>query len=290
MQISDHRKLVFALREKAKVGPKTFQQLLLAFGSIESIFYASKEQLCGIPRINNEKANQILQLAKEIDEIENEIQKLEDGGIELSTILDENYPQILKQISDPPPMLYYKGEFPVESKKFVAVVGTHHATGEGIGNAVRMGKNLASRDVVVVSGLARGIDSAGHLGAVTAGGKTYAVLGSGFNHIYPPENLPLSDEITRNGALLSEYNPNVPINVGQLMARNRIVVGLSQAVIVVEMEERSMGTEDAILRTVEQGKPLFVCKGNRNIDFLVEKGAVPISGEDDLDLVVNYIF
>ena len=247
--------------------------------------------MCSIPRINSHKANRILQLTEEIEEIEGNIQKLENEGIGLSTILDENYPQILKQIDDPPPILYFKGEFPIQNKKFVAVVGTHHATQEGINNAVGIGKGLASRDVVVVSGLARGIDSAGHLGAIAAGGKTYAVLGSGFNHIYPPENLSLSDEIIRNGAIITEYNPDVRINIGQLIARNRIVIGFSQAVIMVEMEQGSMGTEDAISRTVQQGKPLFVCRNvNSNVDFLVEKGAVPILSEDDLDLVVKYLF
>ena len=291
MNNPNNHKFVLALREKAKIGPKTFQQLILLFGSIEDIFCATVEDLCRIPRINPDKAKQILELPDKMDEVEKEIEKLKKDGVGLCTILDENYPEILRQIDDPPPVLYFKGEFPIENSKFVAVVGTHHATEEGIKDAVQVGKNLASRGAVVVSGLARGIDSAGHLGAISAGGKTYAVLGNGFKHIYPPENLSLSEEITKSGAILSEYNPNVSINVGQLMARNRIVVGLAQAVIIVETEPGSTGTEDAILRTIQQGKPLFVCRSvNSNVDFLIEKGAVPILGKEDLDLVVNYIF
>lgn len=290
MDIPKHHKFMLALREKARVGPKTFQQLILLFGSIEDIFCATVEDLCRIPRINPDKAKQILELPDKMDEVEKEIEKLKEDGVKLCTILDENYPEILRQIDDPPPVLYFKGEFPIENGKFVAVVGTHHATQEGIKDAVQIGKNLALRKAVVVSGLARGIDSAGHLGSIAAGGKTYAVLGNGFKHIYPPENLSLSEEITRNGAILSEYNPEAPVKIGQLMARNRIIVGLSQAVIIVETEPGSMGTEEAILRTIQQGKPLFVCRNrNSNVDSLIEKGAVPISGED-LDLVVNYIF
>ncbi len=284
-------KFVFALREKLKIGPKAFQQLILSFGSLENILGATKEELRGIPRIDETKAGEILDLSRKMDEAEKEIQDLEKEGIGISTILDENYPHILKQIGDPPPLLYFKGEFPLPKKRFVAVVGTHRATQPGIRNAVQIGKNLASQDVVVVSGLARGIDSAGHVGAISGGGKTYAVLGSGFNHIYPPENLSLSEEITKNGALISEYSPGVPINVGQLMARNRIVIGLSQAVIMVETREGSMGTEEAILLAVKQGKPLFVCRAEgSNIDSLIERGAVPVSGESDLGLVINCIF
>ncbi|HEX9917361.1 MAG TPA: DNA-processing protein DprA [candidate division Zixibacteria bacterium] len=292
MDTLHQRKFIIALREKAKIGPKAFQRLLLSFGSVENIFGASKNELCNVPRISAEKAEQIIESGEEIDEIESYIQRLEKEGTSICTILEEDYPHILTQINDPPLLLYSKGEFPLRNKKFVAVVGTHHATEEGIKNAVQIGKDLARKEVVVVSGLARGVDSSAHLGAITNGGKTYAVLGNGFNLIYPPENLSLSEEITKNGAIISEYGPDVRVNIGQLMARNRIVVGLSQAVIMVEMEEGSIGTEDAILRAVEQGKPLFVCQkdGNPNADFLIKEGAIPISGEEDLDLVLNYMF
>ncbi len=173
----------------------------------------------------------------------------------------------------------------------MAVVGTHHASYEGIKDATNIGKELAKRGAVVASGLARGIDTGAHLGALAKEGKTYAVLGSGLSKIYPEENLNLAVEISKNGALLTEYPLNAPVNVGQLMARNRIVVGISQTVIVVENVNGTSGTMDAAQKTIDQGKTLFVVmrENNKSSEELVKIGAIPIKGAEDLDLVLNYL-
>ena len=288
----DYRKYVVALREKAKVGPKGFQQLLMSFGSPENVYKASKEELLSLPRMSPEKAEQILKSQDWLPEIEDHLLYLEEQEIGILTILDDNYPQLLKQIDDPPPLLYFQGEFPVREQIFVAVIGTHRGyTIQRIELAVQIGKNLAQRGVVVVSGLAEGIDAAAHLGALNQEGKTYAVLGSGLNKIYPSDNTGLAKEISENGALITEYNLDVPVKVGQLMARNRIVVGLSQALIVVEMDEKSVGTMDAADLASKQGKPLFVIRkeGSQKVEELIDQGAVALQGVDDLDLVVNYL-
>jgi DNA processing protein len=288
----DYRKYVIALREKARVGPKGFQQLLMNFGSPENVYKATKEKLSSLPRMTPEKAEQILKSQESLPQIEEQIHRLEEEGIRVCTILDDAYPQLLKRIDDPPPFLYYRGEFPVDEGVFVAVIGTHKGyTAVGIELAVRTGKELARRGVVVVSGLAEGIDSAAHLGTLTQGGKTLAVLGTGLNKIYPADNAALAEEICKNGALVTEYGLDVPVKVGQLMARNRIVVGLSQAVIVVEMDETSAGTMDAADTTIRQGKPLFVMRkeGSHKVEELIGEGAVPLQDVEDLDLVVNYL-
>lgn len=287
----DYRKYVIALRDVAKVGPKGFQQLLYAFGSPESIFKATLEEITQLPRMNKDKAEEILKSQEKFTDIEEHISFLEEQNIGIKTILDEDFPQSLKQINNPPPLFYFKGEFPVAKSQFVAVVGTHNASYEGIKDATEIGKELAKRDVVVVSGLARGIDTGAHLGAITKQGKTYAVLGSGLNNIYPKENLNLSIEVSKNGALITEYPFNTPVNVGQLMARNRIVVGLSQTVIVVEIEDETIGTTDVAQKAVEQGKPVFVVarENSKSCEDLVKAGAIPIRGAEDLDLVLNYL-
>jgi len=287
----DYRKYVIALREVAKVGPKGFQQLLLAFGSPENVYKATSEQISRLPRLSPEKAEEIIKSQEKFEEIENHIAFLEEQGIGIKTILEDDFPPSLKEIDDPPPLLYFKGEFPSSEALLVAVVGTHHATYEGIKDATNIGKELAKRGVVVVSGLARGIDTGAHLGALAKEGKTYAVLGSSLSKIYPEENLNLAVEISKNGALLTEYPLNAPINVGQLMARNRIVVGISQTVIVVETENGTSGTMDAAQKAIDQGKPLFVVirEDNKSSEELVKIGAIPIKGAEDLDLVLKYL-
>ncbi|MCK4384966.1 MAG: DNA-processing protein DprA [candidate division Zixibacteria bacterium] len=286
-----YREYVIALREKAKIGPKAFQQLLMTFGSPENVYKATKEELLSLPRMTPEKAEEIYKSQDFLTEIREHILYLEELGIGILTILDENYPQTLKEIDDPPPLLYFKGEFPLQNDLFVAVVGTHEATLEGIEKAVEIGGALAKRKVVLVSGLARGIDSAAHLGAIKEGGKTYAIFGAGLNNIYPSENVSLAEQISKSGALITEYNLDVPVKVGRLMARNRIVVGLSQAVIIVEMSEESPGTMDTVDITIKQGKPLFVVRkeNSQKVEDLIQEGAVPIEGVDDLNLVLNYL-
>lgn len=288
----NYRKYVVALREKAKVGPKGFQQLLMSFGSPENVYKASKEELLSLPRMTSQKAEQILKSQDSLPEIEEYLIYLEDQKIGLLTLLDDDYPRSLKQIDDPPPLLYFQGEFPVRKQIFVAVIGAHRGYSiQRIELAVQIGKNLAQRGVVVVSGLAEGIDAAAHIGALHQEGKTYAVLGTGLNKIFPSENVALAEEITKNGALITEYNLNVPVKAGQLMARNRIVVGLSQAVIVVEMDENSTGTMDAASIAVKQGKPLFVMRkeNSQKVEELIAEGAVLLQGVEDLDLVVNFL-
>ena len=287
----DYRKYVIALREVAGVGPKTFQQLLMAFGSPENIYKVDKEEIAQIPRIGSEKAEKIFYSSDKLEEIEKHILYLEEQGIGISTILDESYPQSLKEIDDPPPLLYFKGEFPIPKKRFVALVGTTKPEEKGKREAILWGKALAERDVVVVSGLAKGIDYHSHQGVLIGEGKTYAVLGSGLNNIYPKENQILASEICSSGALLSEYPLNASVSVGQLMARNRIIAGLSQAVVIVETEKKSSGVLNAAQRAYAQGKPLFIMQEELfdQDDRWKDWGATLIRGAGDIDLVLSYL-
>lgn len=287
----NYRKYVIALREEGKVGPKTFQQLLSAFGSPENIYKVGLEEIQKLPRMNPAKAERIFASQDKLSEIEEHILFLEELGIGILTILDDNYPSILKKIDDPPPLLYYKGEFPLKKQSSIALVGTTQPTEEGKKEAILLGKALASRGVMVVSGLAKGIDKESHMGALIGEGKTYAVLGNGLGNIYPKENIHLAKEISENGALLTEYPLNVPVNVGQLMSRNRIIVGLSQAVIVVETRPDAKGVIDAGQRAKDQGKPVFLVKkeGFLSDPHWKDVGALIIRGVQDLDLVLNYL-
>lgn len=248
-----------ALRDYGKTGPKTFQSLLYHFGSPEAIINADWHQIAKLPRIGEKRAREIAGARDFLDRVVLEIEALDKNNIRLLSLFDEAYPRSLKAIDDPPVLLYLQGQFPVVSEHYLAVIGTKNATNEGLAAAVELGKILAQQGVVVVSGLAKGIDAASHIGALKEQGKCYGVLGCGLAQIYPKENEALAKAVSQNGALLTEYAPEVPVNVGHLMARNRIVAGLSQAVIAVDPDQTNNGgTMDAIQRAQQQGKPVYI--------------------------------
>lgn len=289
--MTEYTKYVIALREVAKVGPKGFAQLILHYGTPDNVYNSTLEELSSLPRMSAGKAREILASQDKLDEIENHIDYLASQEVGITTLLDENYPSSLQQINDPPPLLYYKGKFPLNDKTGVALIGTTNPSTAGIEKAVAWGKELAQQDVVVVSGLAKGIDGAAHLGSLNGNGKTYAVLGSGLFNIYPKEHENLAAEITKAGALISEFPVNSPVTVGQLMARNRIVVGLSQAVIIVEENSNSSGTSDAAQKAIEQGRPLFILESEnkKSVEKWVKQGAILLKDTFEIEMLLQYI-
>ena len=289
--MSEYTKYVIALREVARVGPKRFAQLILHYGTPDNVYNSTLEELTSLPRMSAGKAQEILASQEKLKEIENQMDLLAAQDIGISTVLDENYPALLQQIDDPPPLLYYKGKFPLIDKTGVALIGTTNPSTAGVEKAVAWGKELAQQDVVVVSGLAKGIDGAAHVGALSGNGKTYAVLGSGLFNIYPPEHENLAAEITKAGALVSEFPVNSPVTIGQLMARNRIVVGLSQAVIIVEEDSNSSGTSEAAQKTIEQGRPLFILESEnkKSVEKWVQQGAILLKETSEIEMLLQYI-
>src|SRR5262249_7970606 len=184
-----------------------------------------------------------------------------------------DYPANLRPVGDAPPLLFVRGTLQLEDDRSVAIVGTRQPSLQGIQNAEDLGRGLAERGVTIVSGLAPGIATAAQRGALQAAeGRTLAVPGSGLRAIYPPENIPLAEKIASRGALLSEVNPNTVVNRQNLWARNRIVSGLSRAVIVVEAAERSgsLSTAEAARR---QGRLVFAVPGSPGTGALVVTGA-----------------
>lgn len=186
------------------------------------------------------------------------------------------FPRLLGHIPDSPIVLYRRGTW--SSARCVAIVGSRRATGYGIGMAERLAADLASAGFTIVSGLARGIDTAAHSGALQAGGRTVAVLGNGVECVYPPENRKLAERMLENGAFLSEYPPGTPPAPFHFPVRNRIVSGLSEAVVVVEAGERS-GSLITVQCALEQGRDVFAVPGNatsltsRGCNRLIREGA-----------------
>lgn len=233
--------------------------LLRHFGSPEDIFFADREELLlaeDVPPAQAELAlNRDLSAA---DRILADCQRL---GQRILTIQDAEYPQRLRNIFDPPLVLYVRGRMPaMDEEAAVAVVGTRECTPYGVACAERLSQELAASGAVVVTGLARGVDSAAARGALRAGGIVVGVVGGGLDVIYPPENRDLYEDVAAAGVLLSEYPPGSPPDKAHFPVRNRIMSGLSVAALIVEAPERSGALITARL-ALEQGREVYAVPG-----------------------------
>ncbi|HAL61007.1 MAG TPA: DNA-protecting protein DprA [Chloroflexi bacterium] len=277
-----------ALSIVAGMGPKTFRRAIERFGRPAAVFEASVDELTKIPRITMEMAEDIL--ATPLGEVEEELLSLDEEGINVLTMNDQAYPANLKPLPDAPPVLFLLGQLLGGDSTSVAIVGSRRATLQSLALAKELAAGLARKGLTVVSGLAEGIDTAAHQGALQGGGRTIAVLGSGVRVIHPRENEGLAKDIMEQGALLSELHPNAPPLGQNLMARDRIVSGLSRAVIVVEAEEQS-GSLHTASEAKKQGRLVFVIDnpspGNKR---LLREGAIKLSGAQiDFDTLAERI-
>ena len=261
-----------ALTTVSGIGGVTARKMIARFGDIESAFSASGEELSEIPRVTALMAQQIL--AAPIEQLESELLSLSDEGIDLLTWDNARYPKALSSLPDAPMVLFMRGTLKQADERAVAVVGTREPTRSTVEAAHTIGHELAARGLTIISGLALGVDTAAHRGAVETG-RTLAVLGSGIRFIHPKENAELAEEIVGCGAILSELHPNTPPRGQNLMARDRIISGLSRAVIVVEAGEKS-GSLDTASKAKKQGRWVFAIPGSAGTDQLIANGAQPI--------------
>lgn len=217
---------------------------------------------------------------------ENEIRANLEKGIKLITIFDDNFPERLYAINDPVLYLYYKGDISLINQKNIAIIGTRKATIKGINDAILAGQIFASKNIVVTSGLAIGIDTAGHMGTLKVSGKTIAVLPTDLENIHPKSNIKLSEEILKaNGCLVSEYPVGSKINKYCFVKRDRIQSALSHAILVIEATEKS-GTMNAVKTALKSNKPVFQLLTN-NIPQITQK--IDLNNESDVIKVLNEI-
>lgn len=260
------RIILLALSQIKGLGPKLLKKLLEVYQKPTYILEASEKELCRFPRLTPNIAQAMLNI--DMDNIDEMVTVWEDSGIELMTIIDGFYPVNLKKIANPPVILYQRGKYLESDEAAVAVVGSRACSEEGKAVASRLASGLAKHGFTVISGLAEGIDTAAHKGALEANGRTIGVLGSGVNIVHPYSNRELAEEIINSGALLSELHPNTPPAGMALMARDRIISGLSIGTIIVEAAAKS-GTMDTAKHTLKQGRLLIVvdnaCQGNRRL-------------------------
>ena len=240
--------------------------LLEYFQTAEEVYRGTEETYQKIPQLKEEEIQRITKAKRKWD-INEEYQKLAEGGVSVTFACDKNYPKKLKNIYQPPFALYYSGKLPGE-RLSVAIVGARRCSEYGHYMARKLGEALGRNRIPVISGLAEGIDAAGQAGAIKGGGETYAVLGCGVDICYPKQNAALYETIRQQGGILSELPPKTTPKPYYFPARNRIISGLSDLVLVVEARKRSGSLITADL-ALEQGKEVFALPGRR-IDPLSE--------------------
>ncbi|MEA1951271.1 MAG: DNA-processing protein DprA, partial [Planctomycetota bacterium] len=288
------------------VGPRTRQALLERFGTSSAVLAAAPSSLREVPGVGPKLLDKITTAEREIDphrEIEicreNHIQILMHPGPDGcdsydcdqsdpdSKAADNGYPRLLGRIDDPPSVLFLRGRILPRDGLAIAIVGTRHATQYGLKQAEQLAGSLARAGFTIVSGLARGIDAAAHRGALAAGGRTLAVLGSGVMNIYPPEHERLAEEVRENGCVISESPPLFKPLSGSFPQRNRIISGLTLGTIIVEAPERSGALITARL-AMEQNREVFAVPGrvdsraSRGCHKLLRDGAKLVATVDDV--------
>jgi DNA processing protein len=267
------------------VGPRTRQALLERFGSAQAVLTATPDQLRGVPGVGPKLTAKIL--AGSQTDAEEEIALCQARGIQILTEVDEQYPRMLREIPDPPGVLFVKGSLEPRDGLAVAIVGTRHATQYGLQQAERLAGSLARAGLTIVSGLARGVDAAAHRGALAAGGRTLAVLASGVLNVYPPEHAQLAEEVAACGALLSEAPARAAPLGGAFPQRNRIISGLALGALIVEAGDRS-GALITARHAMEQGREVFAVPGRvdgrtaRGCHRLIRDGAKLVETADDV--------
>ena len=288
----DERLAQLVLSRVSGVGGATFRKLLARCGSALDVFDADDGALLEVARVTAATIAELRALHDRLPALRDELCALQDEGVELVTHAE--FPRALRAAQDAPALLYVRGRFTADDDLAVAIVGSRDASDAGMALAARLAAQLAEHGVTIVSGLALGIDGAAHRGALDAGGRSIGVLGSGIRRMFPPEHAELAEAMTQRGAVVSECEPNTPVNARWLMMRDRIISGLSLAVIVVEAATDS-GTMDTAERARKQGRALFAVDwpgdsertaGNRRL-FRAGAGAVAPDGAPDIEAILR---
>ncbi|MFO1513095.1 MAG: DNA-processing protein DprA [Verrucomicrobiota bacterium] len=290
----DSREAHVALNLIEGVGPVRVRQLLEHFGDGPAILSASRTQLLQVRGIGDDTADAIAGWEKTID-LTGELKRIADSGCRVLVQSDDEYPASLREIYDPPIVLYIKGALTAKDKNAVAMVGSRQTTHYGIETARKLAYQLAYVGVTVVSGGARGIDTAAHQGALAAKGRTVCVLGTGLSIVFPPENKDLFDRIAENGAVLSQFPFNRNGDKQSFAIRNRIVAGMTLGTVVVEADLHSGALITANFAT-EYGRQVFAVPGridsprSKGCHELIKKGAKLCEGAEDVLSEFEYLF
>ena len=266
-----------------QIGSVRLEALLTYFNQPEAVFQASREDLSAV--VGEKIAQGIRSFDRKL--LKKDLALAEKANLKIITIFDESYPKLLKEIPGCPIVLYVKGELIGQDNTAFGIVGSRQATFYGLNNAQKFAGELSLQGITIVSGMARGVDTYAHRGALKAGGRTIAVMGSGFSQIYPPENEKLAEEISLSGAVISEFSMETKPLPCNFPRRNRIISGLSLGILVTEAARNSgaLITADFAL---EQGREVFALpgridsNGSTGPNYLIKQGAKLVTGCQDI--------
>lgn len=288
------REALVALNMVEHVGPVRLRHLLNHFGDAPTILRTSADRLAQVTGVGPEAAQAIATWERSVD-LAAELRRIEQSGVRILVGEDEEYPPLLREIYDPPIVLYVKGRLLPRDRQGVALVGSRQTTSYGTEVARRFGYQLGYLGITVVSGGARGIDTSAHQGALRAGGRTLAVLGTGINQVFPPENAALFEQIVAQGALLTQFPFNRPPDKQSFPIRNRIVAGMTLGTVVVEASLAS-GALITARFAADYGRQVFAVPGridsprSKGCHDLIRQGARLCESPEDILSEFEYLF
>lgn len=286
MPASEELRALLALRLVPGIGPRLLSALLERFGTAVAALAATPAQLETVPHLRGEVASRLAQAARDA-RVDAELALLARHKATVLAHGATGYPAPLAPLEGMPPLLYLRGKYLAADERAVGIVGSRDATNHGLRQAKRLAEGLARAGYTVISGLARGLDAAAHEGALEGGGRTLAVLANGLSSVYPPEHDRLAEAVIESGGLISEQTMSQKPQAGLFPARNRLISGLSRAVVVVEAREKSGALHTAV-HGAEQGRPVLAMPGALDNPLaagcheLIRKGAILCRGLDDV--------
>ena len=289
----NEREAYIALNMMQNVGPVRVRNLIESLGSVQEVFSVDRAVLCQVPKIGPSVADKILAQRDQLD-FAGEERKAEKLGARIVTQTDDDYPAVLRTIHDPPLALYVKGTLVEEDKQSLCVIGSRRASHYGIQTSDRLSFQLAKCGFTIISGLARGIDGAAHEGALKAGGRTIAVLGSALDCLYPAEHEELAEKIAKSGAVISEFPLGTAPGRTTFPMRNRIVSGMTMGSVVVEAA-RGSGAMITVEEAISQGRLIFAVPGridspgSSGCHKLIKDGAKLVETAEDIIEEFEYI-
>ena len=268
------------------VGPRRTLELVNEFGSLDKVYGGDTKSLCRVPGITPKIAHDILN-GVDLELVAGQVFLMEKFGVKMLSYWDAQYPELLKQIYDPPIVLFCRGDQSLLQERTVSIVGTRTPTTYGKEVAAEFAAGIAQTGTVICSGAAKGIDTIAHRSVLRAGGKTIAVLGNGLDRVYPAENRKLYEDLAESGLLISEFMMGTGPDAPNFPRRNRVISGLVRGVVVVEAAERSGSLITARL-ALEQGREVFAVPGpitspySRGTHALLRQGARLLGGVEDI--------